>query len=178
MAVCCVLPLFWQNSTENTSLGRLRESPLPYLYKNMKKKPKKQLDLLNSDNQMNWWIRLTSVLDHLDHFIICVLLTLYQHFIFKNWQENLICRSGHHCRALQRLISFVQPFTHHTADELIMNGFLHKQTASSNAVLTFVKIHWAHALWNSRRHTNTQEVLRLKNICNIHCPRRVKLHGK
>lgn len=31
--------------------------------------------------------------------------------------------------------------THHPADELIVNGLLHKQTASSNAVLPFVEIH-------------------------------------
>lgn len=46
--------------------------------------------------------------------------------------------------------------THHPADVLIMDGFLHKQTSSGNAVLTFVEIHGAHALW-SRRHTTQMQ---------------------
>lgn len=36
--------------------------------------------------------------------------------------------------------------THHSADELIVNGLLHKQTAGSDAVLTFVEVHRAHSL--------------------------------
>ena len=47
--------------------------------------------------------------------------------------------------------------THHSADELIVYGLLHKQTSSGNAVLTFVEIHRAHSLRsNTHTHTHTQ----------------------
>lgn len=87
---------------------------------------------------MNWWIHLTSVLDHLHHFIICVLLTQYQHFIFKYWQENLICRSGHPGRALQCLSSPIYDlFSCSLTTRLMNSSWMDSSTNKRPAAMQF-----------------------------------------
>lgn len=51
-------------------------------------------------------------------------------------------------------VKFTAGYTYHFLYKQVMNGVFHKQSASSDAVLSLVKEHWAHAL----KHTDNNIV--------------------
>lgn len=51
-------------------------------------------------------------------------------------------------------VKFTACYTYHSLYKQVMNGVFHKQSASSDAVLSLVKEHWAHAL----KHTDSNIV--------------------